>query len=132
MTTAAEARKHLPFLALLLTAVFAGVKPCLSEATRSDNRVVLIPRLRIGSSMRYESHARLERHVKSESRVVTLLGPREVKRDLSTGFVVTIKGLEGAGDRPTVAAVAELDPPDDTAGAPPPRQTVNFTIEENG
>src|SRR5262250_3318866 len=129
MTTAAEARKHLPFLALLLTAVFAGVKPCLSEATRSDNRVVLIPRLRIGNSMRYESHARLERHVKSESRVVTLLGPRELKRDLSTGFTVTIKDLRWTADRPTVAAIALLDEPDETAGSPPPaRLAVNFTI----
>jgi len=132
MKAGAGARVHLPLLALFLTTVLAGVKPCLPEAARSDDRVVLVPHLRIGESIRYESHARLERHVKSESRVVTLLGPREVKRDLSTGFMVTIKGLEGAGDRPTVAAVAELDPPDDTAGAPPPRQTVNFTIEENG
>src|SRR6516162_4379946 len=132
MKAGAGAKVHLPLLALFLTTVLAAVKPCLPEAARSDNRVVLVPHLRIGESIRYESHARLERHVKSESRVVTLLGPREVKRDLSTGFMVTIKGLEGAGDRPTVAAVAELDPPDDTAGAPPPRQTVNFTIEENG
>jgi len=133
MTTAAEARKHLPFLALFLTTVFAGVKPCLSEATRSDNRVVLIPRLRIGNSMRYESHARLERHVKSESRVVTLLGPRELKRDLSTGFTVTIKDLRWTADRPTVAAIAQLDEPDETAGSPAPaRLAVNFTIEENG
>lgn len=126
------ARAHLPLLAVFLTTFLAGVKPCLPEAAKSDDRVVLVPHLRIGESIRYESHARLERHVKSESRVVTLLGPREVKRDLSTAFMVTIKDLKGAGDRPTVAAVAELDPPGDTVGAPPPRQTVNFTIEENG
>src|SRR6516165_10015959 len=115
------------FLPMLL-----GANLGIPKVVRSDNRSAFIPRLRVGQSMRYETGARLERHVKSESRVVTLLGPREVRRDLSTGFMVTIKGLEGAGDRPTVAAVAELDPPDDTAGAPPPRQTVNFTIEENG
>ena len=132
MKTGAGARVRPPLLALFLTAVLAGVKPCLPEAPRSDDRVVLVPHLRIGESIRYQSHARLERHVKSESRVVTLLGPREVKRDLSTGFMVTIKDLKGAADRPTVAAVAELDPPDDAAGAPPPRQAVNFTIEENG
>src|SRR5215469_11297132 len=132
MKAGAGARVRLPPLALFLTTVLAGVKPCLPEVARSDDRVVVVPHLRIGESIRYESHARLERHVKSESRVVTLLGPREVKRDLSTGFMVTIKGLEGAGDRPTVAAVAELDPPDDTAGAPPPRQTLNSRNEEKG
>ena len=133
MKEGAAARRQLPPLAFLLTIAFVGVKPCLPEAPRSDNRVVPVPHLRIGDRMRYESRARLERHVKSESRVVTLLGPREVKRDLSTGFTVTIKNLQGAGDRPTVAAVAELDPPADSSGAAPPaRQTVNFTIEENG
>ena len=132
MKAGAGARGHLPPLALFLTTVLAGVPPCLSEAARSDNRVAPVPHLRIGESLRYESRARLERHVKTESRVVTLLGPREIKRDLSTEFTVTIKGLEGAGERPTVAAVADLDPPSDTAGVPPARQTVNFTIEENG
>jgi hypothetical protein len=132
MKAGARAGGHLPGLALFLSTVLAGVPPCLSDAARSDNRVAPVPHLRIGESLRYESRARLERHVKTESRVVTLLGPREIKRDLSTGFTVTIKGLEGAGERPTVAAVADLDPPNDTAGVPPARQTINFTIEENG
>lgn len=134
MKVSARAAKHRFGQLALLVLLVAGVTLCGLGVAHGDNRVVLIPRLQAGDAMRYESHARLERHVKSESRVVTLLGPRELKRDLSTGLAVSIKAIQATGGRPTVVAVAELDPPANTAGSgpPPAKQTVNFTIEENG
>src|SRR5246127_3927504 len=115
MKGSARAAKDSSGLALCVALVLAGVKLCSPGVVRSDNRVALIPHLRAGDTMRYESHARLERHVKSESRVVTLLGPRELKRDLSAAFTVSIKDIQGTGDRPTVVALAEVDAPADAA-----------------
>jgi len=125
--------KDLVRLTLFLAMLLIGANLWIPRVARSDNRAAFIPRLRAGQAMRYESGARLERHVKSESRVVTLLGPREVSRDLSTGMLITIKDLKNTGDAPTVSAVAELDAPGDTTGSrPTDKPTVNFTIEENG
>ena len=134
MTANPRNAKFLVRLALFLAILLGVVALWIPGAARSDNRPAFVPQLQVGETVRYESHARLERHVKTESRVVTLLSPRELKRDLSTGITVTIKDLQGTADRPTVAAVAELDPPDGTAasGPLPDKPTVNFTIEENG
>lgn len=134
MTRNKRTAKDLARLALFLALLPGGANLWTSTAARSDNRPAFIPQLRVGETVRYESHARVERHVKTESRVVSLLGPRELKRDLSTGMVIIIKDLQGTGDRPTVVAVAELDATDETAvsGPPPDKPTVNFTIEENG
>jgi len=133
MKASARAAKSLPRLALFLAVLLAGGNLPIPGAAGSENHPAFIPVLQAGDRLRYENHARLERHVKSESRVVSLLGPREVKRDLSTGMTVAIKGLQSTGERPTVAAVAELDLPGDMPGSPPPgRRTVNFTIEETG
>lgn len=118
---------------MLCFVLVLGVTVCSMAVAASDNRVVLLPKLQTGQKMRYESHARLERHVKTESRIVTLLAPRELKRDLLAAFTVSIKQIQRLDDRPTVAAVAELDAVADggspEAGAKP---TVSFTIEENG
>jgi hypothetical protein len=128
-----RAAKNSSGLALFLALILAGVKLCSPGVVQSDNRVVLIPHLRAGDIIRYESHAHLERHVKSESRVVTLLGPRELKRGLSAAFTVTITDTQSRGDRPIVVALAEVDAPADaTASQPSARLSVNFTIEENG
>jgi hypothetical protein len=134
MNASMRSAKDLLRLTLFLPMLLAGANLGIPKVVRSDNRSAFIPRLRVGQTMRYETGARLERHVKSESRVVTLLGPREVRRDLSTGMLITIKDVKNTGDRPTVSAVSELDAPDDKTGSgpPPDKPTVNFTIEENG
>ena len=141
------------FCMMTLCALLGTQQPCASQRMMSaplssnftatnphsagpggDNRVLILPRLQGGQTLRYESHARLRRHVKTESRVVTMLDPRELQRDLSTNLRLTIQDTNLVGGRPVVRALTELEPGGaaSAANSVPAKHEVRFTIKENG
>jgi len=100
----------------------------------SDEKVVLLPQLHHGEILRYESHARLDRHVQTKSNVATMLRPGEVRQDLATGVRLTVQEMRLVENRPMMAAEAEVD---SSAGSAPGQSVVkpskvNFTIGGDG
>jgi hypothetical protein len=112
----------------------AGIALLGAVAAGGDDRVILLPRLQNGESLRYESHARLDRHVKTKSNVATMLEPGESRRDLSTGLRLTVQEIRLVNKRPMMAAETELEPAEQTAVESPARKPpkVSFTVGENG
>jgi hypothetical protein len=103
-------------------------------AAGGDQRVVLLPRLQVGQAIKYDVHGHVRRHVKTESRVSTMLHPGDVQRDVAMPLVFRASGIHTENGRPVVAATAEFaageaDPSDKNASA---RANVEFTIAGNG
>ncbi|MGB7848752.1 MAG: hypothetical protein WBL63_24285 [Candidatus Acidiferrum sp.] len=103
-------------------------------AAGSDERINLLPRLQNGETLRYESHARLDRHVKTKSNIATMLSPSELRRDLSTGLRLSVQEIRLVDGRPMMAAETEVDPEEQAvAGNPASKSTkVSFTVAGDG
>ena len=103
-------------------------------AAGGDQRVVLLPRLQVGQAIKYDVHGRVQRHVKTESRVASLLHPGDAQSDVAMALVFTAKEIHLEHGRPVVVARAEFgadeaDSPDKSASA---RGNVEFTIAGDG
>lgn len=99
-----------------------------------DQRVVLLPKLQAGQVVKYDVHGNVKRHVKTESRVATMLHPGDVQRDVALPLVFTAKEIHLEKGRPVVVAHAEFDAgehgsSEKNASA---RANVDFTIEGDG
>jgi hypothetical protein len=109
--------------------LFLGV-----TCVEANDLLSLIPHLQNGEILRYETHARLNRHVKTKSNVATILGPEELNRDLSAVLRLSIQEVQQGNRRPLVAAETELEPADQapagTSTSNPPK--VSFTIGRDG
>lgn len=121
--------KHALWLAPALGLLLLGTR-----GRERDERIVLLPRLQNGQSLRYESHARLDRHVQTKSNVATMLRPAEVRRDLSTAVQLSVQEARLVDHRLMMAAETRLEPtepvpPDQIA---PKIPTINFTIAGDG
>jgi hypothetical protein len=116
-----------------LLLVAAGVI-LLCASAYSDDRVRLLPFLQNGQTLHYESHARLNRFVKTKSNVATVFDPTPLQADFSTNLLLSVQDFHAMDHRPRMAAetqlVAEQAP---AAGAPPPSPLkVNFTVGGDG
>jgi len=113
---------------LLAAAVF------LIGASKGDDRILLFPRLRNGETMRYESHARLSRYVKTKSNVATMFEPRPLQADFSTNLQLSVQDFHELDHRPMLAAETQLLPEEPTpAGTPvPPLPKIDFAIGGDG
>ncbi len=74
-----------------------------------DQRVMLLPRLQVGQAIKYDVHGHVQHHVKTESRVSTMLHPGDVQRDVAMPLVFTVSEMHTESGRPVVAAHAEFD-----------------------
>jgi len=103
-------------------------------AADSDQRVVLLPQLQAGQVVKYDVHGHVLRHVKTVSRVATMLHPNDVQRDIAMPLLFTAKEIHLEKGRPVVVAHAEFDAgepgsPDKNASA---KANVDFTIAVDG
>jgi len=100
----------------------------------ADARVTLLPKLKNHDKLHYETHANLERQVQTKSRVNTMLGPRALHGDLSSGLWFSVQEFRIVGGRPMLAAEASLDLRENPADDRPlgEKRSVNFTIEGDG
>jgi hypothetical protein len=106
----------------------------LCSASNNDDRILLLPRLRNGDQLRYESHARLNRYVKTKSNVATMYDPTPLRVEVSTNLQLAVHDFHALDHRPMMAAVTQLVAPEaaGTAGAIPAPSRVDFTIGGDG
>ncbi len=103
-------------------------------AAGGDQRVVLLPRLQVGQAINYEVHGRVQRHVKTESRVSTMLHPGDVQRDVAMPLTFTASEIQLENGRPVVSAHVEFaararEPGEKTA---PANASVKFLMARDG
>ncbi len=114
----------------------ASVALSLATAADSsaDKKVVLLPRLHAGQTLRYQIHGRVQREVTTESRVTSMMKPPDLKEDISLELHVTIKEIRVENGRPIVLALGEFEFPNDTAGSKEPalNPKLDFTIDGAG
>lgn len=103
-------------------------------AAGGDQRVVLLPKLQVGQAVKYDVHGKVKRHVKTESRVATMLHPGDMQRDVAMPLVFTAKEIHLENGRPVVAAHAEFDAGEDNSSDKNAsvRANVEFTIAGDG
>jgi hypothetical protein len=114
----------------------AGVALCFAFArdSSSENRVVLLPRLHAGQSLRYQIHGRVQRDVMTESRVTSMMKPPDLREDISLELQITIKQVRMENGRPVVIAQGEFQFPNDASGTSgaSANPKVDFTIDGAG
>jgi len=125
-------RRELRAGASLLLAVSGLV--LLGASASSDDRILLIPRLQNGDTFHYESHARLNRFVKTKSNVATMFDPSPVKVDFSTDLLLSVHDFHLMDRRPMMAADTQLVSEDQatTGSAAPQPLKVSFTVGGDG
>jgi hypothetical protein len=106
----------------------------LLSAAASDDRVQLIPRLQNGDTVRYESHARLKRYIKTKSNVVTMFEPKPLYADFSTNLQLSVHDFHMLDRRPMMAGETQLVAAgaSGTGNAPPNPLKVDFAIGGDG
>ena len=99
-----------------------------------DKNARYLPELHKGQIVLYDIHGRVQRHVKTESRVASILEPREAKQEFSGRLRVRIKDVGAENGRPVVSAQAAFEypasAPESTVAAD--KHFVEFTIGGNG
>ena len=114
MTRAFRERGAGPRAALWL-AVFGIL--LLAVAAKCDDRIQLFPRLHGGETLHYESHARLNRYVKTKSNVATMFEPTPVQADFSMNLQLSVHDFHEMDHRPMMAAETQLLSEDSSASA---------------
>ncbi len=93
-----------------------------------------VPSLQKEQSLVFEIHGRVQRKVKTESRVATILKPAEEKQEFSGQLHVKIADVGAESGRPVIRANAKFAYP----GSPPEansaanKRSIEFTISANG
>jgi len=108
--------KFCAFLSLLVLAWIVAV----GSTSAGEERIVLLPKLQNGESLQYETRARIDRHVATKSNVSTMVGPRQVRRDLASALRVDVQEMRMVDNRPLLAAESKIVSLD----APKPEETV--------
>lgn len=100
---------------------YAAIILFCGGAIRGDSRATFIPKLQRGQTLFYETHGRLDRQVKTESRVSNSRGPQQLQGDLSSRIRLSIQEVRAAKPQPLLSVQMELMPGADT---PNPRATI--------
>ena len=91
-------------------AMFAAIALLFAVNLRSDNRPLFVPQLKAGQTLLYEVHGRLNRSVKTESRVSTFFGPQQLQGDLSSEIRLTVQKVFAGKPHPGATVQTELLP----------------------
>jgi hypothetical protein len=122
------ARRKARHFVFLLT-----VLPLCAAILYGDSRAVFLPKLQRGQTLLYEIHGRLDRKVKTESRIASIRGPQELQGDLSNQVRLTVQEVR-AGKTLWVSAQSELLPGEETQNPrfATPVSKVSFDIVNGG
>jgi hypothetical protein len=101
---------------------------------RSDTRPLFVPQLRAGQTLLYEVHGRLNRSVKTESRVSTFFGPQQLQGDLSSQIRISVQKVLAGKPHPIATVQTELLPITSAQTSSPalPAQKLTFDILGSG
>jgi hypothetical protein len=126
-------RGSFELLALVLSAAAAGSLAFTAGAANED-RIVLLPKLQNGESLQYETRARIDRNVATKSNVSSVVGPRQVRRDLASALRLDVQEMRVQDDRPLLSAESRVVPLDAPAPEEPPAKQakVVFTVGGDG
>jgi hypothetical protein len=113
--------KSAAILAVLV--IFCAVK------LPSDTRRSLLPQLMAGQTFLYEVHGRVNRSVKTESRVSSLRGPQQLQGDLSNQIRLSVVNTTTGKPRPIVTLQSELLPAAPVPGSSPSSPTLKLSFE---
>ena len=91
-------------------AMFAAIAFLFAVNLRSDTRPLFVPQLKAGQTLRYEVHGRLNRSVKTESRVSTFFGPQQLQGDLSSQIQLAVQKVFAGKPHPGATVQTELLP----------------------
>ena len=117
---------------LLLCLVGGGL--VVAAWAASAERVQFLPKLHNGESVEYETRARIDRHVTTKSNVASMVGPRQVRRDLASALRLDVQEFRILENRPILAGdtkVVSLDPADPGQERRKPVNVV-FTVGGDG
>jgi len=99
-----------------------------------EERVLPLPKLQNGESLHYEARARIDRNIATKSNVASMVGPRQVRRDLATGLRLDVQEMRWEDNRPLLSGesvIVPLEAPE--AGEAPAKSVkVHFTVSGNG
>jgi len=90
------------------SAVLTALALLCAANLRSDTRPLFVPQLKSGQTLLYEVHGRLNRSVKTESRVSTFFGPQQLQGDLSSQIRFTVQKVSAGKPHPVATAQTEL------------------------
>jgi hypothetical protein len=116
-------------------AMLAALLPVCAITLRSDARPLLLPQLKPGQTFLYEIHGRLNRAVKTESRISGLRTPQQLQGELSSRIRVSVQKVSAGKPHPTVTVQTEFFPGDAAArpgSAAPPALKLTFDILGGG
>ena len=116
-------------------AMFAALFFFCAVTLRSDTRTLLAPQVKPGQTFLYEVHGRLNRAVKTESRVSNLRVPQQLQGELSSRIRLSVQKVSAGKPHATVTVQTELLPEDAAArpgSAAPPALKLTFDILGNG
>jgi hypothetical protein len=120
-------------LAVLGLCSIVGGAVVVTWAT-SEERIQLLPKLQNGGSVQYETRARIDRHVATKSNVYSIVGPRQVRRDLASALRLDVQEIQLVDNRPMLSGstnIVSLDAPDPGEAAEKPAKVL-FTIGGDG
>jgi hypothetical protein len=126
---------HPGFARWAKSAAMLGTLVLLCSVTLgSDTRAVLLPQLKPGQTLIYEVHGRLNRSVKTESRVSSPRGPQQLQGDLSSQVRLSVQKSLAGKPNPTVTVETELLPaaPSQANSPASPAQKLTFDIFGGG
>jgi hypothetical protein len=101
---------------------------------RSDTRTLLVPQLKPGHTFLYEVHGRLNRSVKTESRVTGLYGPPQLQGDLSSQIRLSVQKVLAGKPHPILSVQTEIlsGTSAETNSPPSPARKLTFDILGSG
>jgi len=94
-----------------------------------DTRRSLLPQLIAGQTFLYEVHGRVNRSVKTESRVSSLRGPQQLQGDLSNRIRLSLVNTTTGKPRPVVTVQSELLPAAPAPDSSPSSPTLKLSFE---
>jgi hypothetical protein len=115
-------------------ALLTALVPICAITLRSDARSLLLPQLKPGQTLLYEVHGRLNRSVKTESRVSRFFGPQQLQGDLSSQIRFSVQKVSSGKPHPTATLQTELLPTTSVPSSSPssPIQKLTFDIFGSG
>ena len=114
--------------------MLAALIPFCALTLQGDASPLLLPQLKPGQMLLYEVHGRINRSVKTESRVSSLFGPQQLQGDLSSQIRLSVQKTSAGKPHPSATVQTELllaTPPPGNLPAPPV-QKLTFDILGNG
>jgi hypothetical protein len=116
------------------TAALAATIFTCAIALRGDTRPILVPQLKPGQVFLYEVHGRVNRTVKTESRVSSFRVPQQLKGDLSNQIRLIVQNVTTRKAHPIATLQTELLPAAPAPANSPasPAQKLSFQILGNG